>query len=79
MSEFHRQCILERKNKDGSISRQCTWLPEKFAAVNKVVELKEGNEWEDGWIVKEVHSRKLSDEVNLHSRDFTKQRKASDI
>lgn len=79
--DFSRQCALERKNPDGTmIVHQVTYLPEKFAIVGKPLRLKEDDgTWTDGWVVKEVYQRKETAEVNIRSRDYTRQREASDI
>ncbi len=49
---YYRQCKLQRGN-----THQTSWIPEQFAILNKVLKLKNGEEWEDGWVVKEVWSR----------------------
>ena len=73
--EHHRQCELERPNEDGSRLVQTSWIPEKFAVKGKWLRLK----GEDHWRVVKVYGRRESREVHERSRDFTKQRKASDI
>jgi hypothetical protein len=55
----YRQCKLQKGN-----SHQMSWIPEKFAVLNKTLKLKgEGEDWDDGWVVKEVHSRREDDEM----------------
>jgi hypothetical protein len=56
-----------------------TWIPEVFAEVGKVLKLKENDRWSDGWKVMKVYSRRESTEVSERSKDYKKQRKASDI
>lgn len=76
-----RQCVLSKKTAAG-MSETVTWLPEKFAIKGKVVKLREDADsvWDDGWVVKSVGpQRKESKEVNERSRDYTKNREASDI
>lgn len=75
-SEFHRQCLLVKDRKDF----KTTWIPEKFAEVGKVLKLKDdaGN-WEDGWLVIKVYSRKPSKEVDAKSQEYKKHRHSTDI
>jgi len=66
----YTQCLLE-KNKITQIS----WIPAKFVKIGKVLKLK----GEDGWLVKETYSTLDEKVVEANSRDFIKQRDASDI
>jgi hypothetical protein len=50
----YRQCRLRRGN-----CHQTSWLPEKFAAVGKVLRLRNAAHWEEGWLVEEVGSHRL--------------------
>lgn len=80
---WHRQCLMEKRtSKRGfsdAICGRIGWIPEKFAILNQVLELKEENgTWTNGWVVKQVGARKGSAEVHERSRDCKKQRKASD-
>ncbi len=72
--EYHRQCKLV-KGKATTVS----WLPEKFAEVDKFVKLKENGKWADGWKVDFVGTRLPSKYVINRSQDHINQRKASDI
>lgn len=36
-----------------------SWLPEQFAEVNRVLKLKHGDGWEDGWVVRNVGATRL--------------------
>lgn len=71
---FHRQCVLQRGSET-----QVSWIPECFAKAGKYLKLKEDGAWENGWQVSHVGGRKMSSEVNIRSRDFLKNREASDI
>lgn len=55
---FYKQCTLSKK--DGTT--QVSWIPEKFALLNKVLKLKENEKWDDGWIVKKVGDFRKSEE-----------------
>ena len=76
-----RQCIMERTI-NGQNQITTSWLPEKYAILNKIVKLKNRatEEWSDGWIVKNVSSMfQEKEEVIERSRDYDRQRKHSDI
>jgi len=48
---FYRQCRLVKKLENGEL-RLMSWLPEPFAAVGRVVKLREDDgSWDDGWVV----------------------------
>ena len=50
----YKQCGLCKPIKNGSIS-QVSWIPSKYAVLNAVLKLKDGNNiWDDGWIVTTV-------------------------
>lgn len=48
------QCKLQKENR-----YQVSWIPEKFAVLNKILKLKENEIWEDGWKVIEIGGLKL--------------------
>ena len=48
MSKY-KQCLLVRDN-----IQLITWLPDSYAVVGDVVQLKKGQLWVDGWIVIKV-------------------------
>lgn len=57
----YRQCKVTRKH-DGSETSTVSWIPEKFAILNKVLKLKDKDEkWTDGWIVESVGSSILEE------------------
>ena len=72
----YTQCCLAKKQTN-SVRVQTAWIPEKFAIKGKYLRLKE----DDGWLVTAVYGTiKLEESVvNSRSRDYLKQRKASDI
>lgn len=70
-----RQCLLRKEDRVLT-----TWIPDSFASVGKLLKLKNDNgEWDDGWKVVETYNRVSEKEVIDNSRDFMRQRKASDI
>ena len=74
-----RHCSLEKKIEKGIITT-ASWIPDKFAVLNKVVKLKRNEIWDDGWIVKSVSSfSRSSSEVNLISKQWRNHRSVSDI
>jgi len=67
----YKQCLMVKNG-----MYQISWLPERFAKTGKFLKLKE----DDGWEVKEVYGPELDEAiVNERSRDYRKQREASDI
>lgn len=79
--KYYQQCELERKEKESTI-HTVAYIPEEFAAVGKVVKIKdkENDTWQDGWKVTFSSSEKVEASiVETRERDYTKQRKASDI
>ena len=76
-----KQCALSRLAREDRSRRirQVTWLPEKFAKVGKILELKiSDEEWEEGWRVDEVWSSVSEEYVREHERDYLTQAEASD-
>ena len=74
----YRQCLLARKIPEGEV-RQYSWIPEPFCVKGKTLKLKEDGVWTDGWKVLEAWEPKPAEWVEAHERDYTKNRKASDI
>ncbi len=72
---YYRQCLLQKSN-----LFKTTWIPEKYAKLNKYLELQEDNSWDNGWQVIAISKVRL-DEKNLieRSQDYKKTREASDI
>lgn len=78
MTEYSRQCILINATAEGK-KVMTSWIPEKFAEVGKILKLKEGDEWVDGWEVFKIGSRMESKTVNENSQLYKKHRKGTDI
>ena len=78
MTDFSRQCFLVNRSRNHQ-KVKTSWIPEKFAEVGKVLKLKEGDEWEDGWEVVHVGSRLDSKTVNENSQLYKKHRRGTDI
>ena len=83
MKEFenYRQCQLERPVSRG---RQVTtsWIPDihDYCKPGSVLNLRDINEtWTDGWIVKSVGPPMKKEVAESNSRNYLKQRKASDV
>lgn len=49
----YTQCRLKKKTSDGTLE-QMSFIPDKFAVMGKVLKLKEGQIWDDGWVVESV-------------------------
>ena len=46
------------------------WIPSEFAKKKKILKVKKGDVWVDGWEVVEVGSTKEAEFVEKHARDF---------
>lgn len=75
---FYRQCFLRKNVESGSLT-QVSWIPEPFCKVGKVLMLKEGEIWEDGWMVISAGKPEIGKLIESRSRDYLKTRKNSDI
>lgn len=74
-----RHCTLEKKLGSGTMTT-VSWIPEEFAKVGRVVKLKNGDEWSDGWTVKQVPNFSMSSDVVAKiERSHKDHRKVSDI
>ncbi len=74
--DFYSQCKLRK-----GTSEQVAWIPLCFANVGEYVKIKDkvSGAWDDGWKV-EFASQPLDAEiVEKNERNYSKQRKASDI
>lgn len=71
---------MEKKNGDEK-SVQQSWLPEKFAIKDKIINLKDNfDNWTYGWKVVTVGKTRATEEEMQANRDAWKtQRNASDI
>jgi hypothetical protein len=71
--EYYVQCEL-RSGK----AQDVAWIPGQFAEIGKILKI---DGYKNGWIVSEVFEteKKTRKEVNVKSRDYLKQREASDI
>jgi hypothetical protein len=68
--DFYKQCKLIRNN------TECTsWIPEQFAVVGKGLKLKDGQNWINGWVVKEVYSRLAENQLPNFNKDVRIHRK----
>lgn len=76
--EWYRQCNLEKKLPNGTLN-QVSYIPEQFAKLGKYLKLKEGELWENGWMVVCVGGRQSRQERIDRGNDHKKQRKASDV
>jgi len=72
--ETYTQCLLKKDN-----SYQISWIPTKYAKCDKVLELKTGGKWENGWTVEKTMTTQSSDIVESNSREYRTHRKVTDI
>lgn len=73
-----KQCTM-RKPVDGGYTERISYIPEKFAKLNKIIQLKDDDVWSDGWEVVHVGGEITSDEVVQTEMAHKKHRKHSDI
>ena len=74
-----RQCNLSRQTPEGR-QTLVAWIPEKFAQEKRVLKLKEGDQWENGWVVNSIGTALVSDDIiTERSQDYKNTRKASDV
>jgi hypothetical protein len=72
---YYRQCQLVRPCERGEM-RQRSWIPERFAVAGKRLRLRDGDGWQDGWLVREVGPYRVAeddlpdphDDVKRHRR-----------
>jgi hypothetical protein len=62
----YRQCFLRR----GAGDRRTTWLPEALARVGRVLSLRDGHAWSDGWTVAEAYETIRPLRELLHKPDL---------
>lgn len=76
----HTQCRLEKMLSPDHLRIQMAWIPNQFAIVGNYVRLKQSDgSWDNGWLIAETFTTLDSAYVNERSRDFTRQREASDL
>ena len=74
----YRQCILHRTDWIGYTSR-VSYIPEPFGREGKVLKLKDGETWSDGWKVASAGSLRDADLVEHGERAYIYQRDRTDI
>jgi len=72
------QCWLKQHNQIYDTSTT-SWIPEKFAKLGKILQLKNLNGWSNGWEVISVGARKSSSFVIERSSDYRTHRNGSDV
>jgi hypothetical protein len=76
---FFRQCELEKSTSAERLSQVC-WIPEKYAAVGRILKLRDGADWSDGWKVLSVGAtRRSAGEVRTRGREARDHRDASSL
>lgn len=75
---FMTQCRLTRPSKLG-IEVTTSWIPNKFATVGSIIDIKDKGVWSEGWAVTSAGCTMTADEALDRSQDYRHQREASDI
>jgi hypothetical protein len=76
-----KQCALSRPHASSQRIRlrQMAWIPEQFAKVGMVLEIKGSDgAWQDAWVVDDVYTQATEEYVRQHERDYLTQSQASD-
>ncbi len=74
-SNLYKQCLLTRGE-----SRQTSFIPAEYAKVYDILELKEHDRWENGWMVIEVFEPAITwRSLQTAAKQARETRKASDI
>lgn len=70
---YYRQCYLCKNDN----MFQTSWIPEKFAVLNKVLKLRDPDgEWDNGWVVRRVSQNRIHDTPDSH-KEIKAHRKAT--
>lgn len=80
MKEYRlKQCALERKEND-SVIKTVSYIPERYAKIDKILRLKDEKGWTNGWKVIYVSEESISsNQIVKVETAHKKQRKFSDI
>ena len=60
----YQQCKLRKGN-----LRMISWLPVRYAKVNKILKIKKEGVWQDGWIVLDKYWEEITEEKLKLVRD----------
>jgi hypothetical protein len=82
MIKNYKQCLLHKQVvKDGKvvgIYSQIAYIPNNFAAKNKILELKENGKWQNGWKIISVFDFDDEEFVKASQRAHFDHRKVTD-
>ena len=68
------QCVVTKKNRT-----LVTWLHEKFAVLDKVLDLYINGKWDEYWVVTELGTVDTDGRVMKGAMDYKAHRKSTDI
>jgi len=78
--KYYCQCEMKKELDKDMYKVHVAWIPEKYAKAGKYIKIKqEDGAWDDHWLVTSVGCKKEASSVEINSRDYLKQREASDI
>jgi hypothetical protein len=78
-TQTYRQCSLVKVGGTSTLN-QVSYIPSRFAIVGKVLKLEDDcGKWTDGWKVVGAGPEMSAEDIEKWSRDYLKNRKASDI
>jgi hypothetical protein len=80
-SEFYRQCELRRQVGPDQFEVMTSRIPDEKAKVGNIVRLRNSveDEWSEGWLVVAAYGCCPYADLKITERDWTRQRKASDV
>jgi hypothetical protein len=80
-SGFYVQCRLRKKIGPDTYRYQVSWLPDRYAAQDKWLELKDKTtgEWEDHWQVVSTGTHETEKIVKGSERNYRDWRKHTDV
>lgn len=78
-SKWYRQCRLRRSTEKGYLET-VSWLPDQFAYVNGVVNLKNHDgTWTNGWLITHVGPKRDGELIEGNSEGWKKHRRRTDV
>ena len=63
----YKQCTLKKGN-----TQKVSWIPSKYAKLNKILKLKRGDVWTDGWEVISVSTNEVDEKILPDSHNMIK-------
>lgn len=75
---MYTQCLLEKPKGSGKLVQVVT-IPDKFAKRGMYLQLKSGENWDNGWLVKNVFTKCTEEEATRRRDEHRDHRITTDI